>query len=598
MATPNAAYGGQTGYGGQQNIDVPQDTPINVQKAEETSSPKDDSPVKEQPTKSHACKKKLIICSLVLGVIFGLWGWISAIQAYALMSTYIGEYGDLAHSWEAEPIIDVLLVDGQCPTSYSPIATYAWPGITGACNCVKNASMSDSFNGECTNEQIEYKCFSAPGLNGFDINSILTDPDTRVCARRGKTKAVDRKSLSDCPASEKCGGHNGTFAFCYPSGDAFPCPITDLFFKDVNSESEANTTAATLNATDYSYSNVSKVAVFYTRGGVLRLDKSTRDTDATPPVISVELAGFPIIDLLAKSGLPCYHNEGRGYSGRDQTPESFKTATSSVIGDPKYFTRGIELSQKDTGCKAKTELPDYNNPHHWDIRYVVSYGRNEVDILTAFKAPNGQNYSKTVPPVNNPNKIIPADFLFSGNYIQYVVYRTEAPWYDEAAYEKGCPIKRSQVVNAVGETTKLEKAQTALLVATSLSFLIVTCCGSFYQGKYILKDDDGKLEKGEEGHRTQQRFKYCKWALKIVGYIAMGVSIAVAFGVVGFFISLVEKYGDRYCADPLSQKNIDELSKIIKEMSHKDFMTGMAQIGDFAADLMSSAADHIVKLLV
>ena len=89
-----------------------------------------------------------------------------------------------------------------------------------------------------------------------------------------------------------------------------------------------------------------------------------------------------------------------------------------------------------------------------------------------------------------------------------------------------------------------------------MTFFIIGLGGTYFTLKYAWKDDDGKIEKGEDGYHTLKKFKYCKWGLKIFSYGFIIVSIIVALGITAFFVRLVEEYGGsgQYCSDDLSQK--------------------------------------------
>jgi len=285
---------------------------------------------------------------------------------------------------------------------------------------------------------------------------------------------------------------------------------------------------------------------------------------------SLSIKGFPLVGFSVQSAIPCYLQNGYGWSGRGNEYSNMEsTFLANIGGNGLSYTRGYILQQEDSGCSQQ-----------FDSRWVGVYGASEMDIYM----PYAQSGYTTVP----DNKI-PLTFVTSnpGNR-WYLAYQHEVDWQDAivASASAGCSVSREKVVDNNVDVDRLRSAQLALIALTILAFIFVGVIGCCITINVIQKDNDGKIEKGEPGYNQMCALKILNYLFKIGTYSCVIASVVLAFGLVGIFSEITKVGTDGVaCTDVLSLSSFQGLAGIIDGLSKKNMIQGFTNFVDFLAEI-------------
>jgi len=228
------------------------------------------------------------------------------------------------------------------------------------------------------------------------------------------------------------------------------------------------------------------------------------------------------------------------------------------------FNRGFKLVFEEAGCSEQ-----------FDTRFVGVYGETEENMYDA------------VTPA------IPLEYITSNpSYRWYLSYKHETQW---ASAANGCSVTREQMQSNAQEVQKLRNAQEALIILTVFSFIFLGIVGTYVTIKILVHDNDGKIQKGEEGYTTMCGLKIANYVMKVANYICVIVSIVLAYGMFAFFVQLtVSTTEGSSCTDTLSQSSFNGLASIVEGLSKKNLVQGFTNFFDLVAEVAHQALHCIM----
>ena len=165
----------------------------------------------------------------------------NALKMIPSTSSYLKE---VVNNWNTNVITDIT-VNATCPTNYTPIYNYSYPGMSIGCNCLNATTGSGVYigisNHNCTSTELSAGCTLVNPVNStsftqFSPNSSFTDninnKGSTICILRSQginwnTKAV--QSPYQCPVGTIPCGNSSNFAtrICVDSSVG-SCPINYL----------------------------------------------------------------------------------------------------------------------------------------------------------------------------------------------------------------------------------------------------------------------------------------------------------------------------------------------------------------------------------
>lgn len=199
----------------------------------------------KKPFLSEGTKKILKGIYLVIMIGYSIYSVYIAISAYTKFSSITGQFLGLLGNWKQNMIRDVVTVSNtaDCPTGFTPLFNYKWPGTIDGCNCKSiNNTLDASSKIILKREIYREKCNTTQ--TGLGCALIAQTPEKNLSIYRGSKYCVERiagtsfldaakKMKEDGTCMDgyiKCGGKDASLNAICADKSKFNnvCPVMDI----------------------------------------------------------------------------------------------------------------------------------------------------------------------------------------------------------------------------------------------------------------------------------------------------------------------------------------------------------------------------------
>lgn len=199
----------------------------------------------EEKKKDPKWKKILKVIYMLAMIVYTVYSFIMALLAFLKFKDITNTFGSQLENWKAAPFEDIKAIPGteSCPSGYTDIYKYEWPGTIVGCDCREIFSNPGDklektlYRGVCNETMQQAQCDEIPS-SPSKVMTIFNNK--KLCGK--VLSGVDFFKYGDKLDKEgkckdgfkKCGGKSDpALTFCIPN-DMPKCPVMDLANSKVN----------------------------------------------------------------------------------------------------------------------------------------------------------------------------------------------------------------------------------------------------------------------------------------------------------------------------------------------------------------------------